>query len=71
VIRNSPGLEDLWQNHYQVQGGPENNVPEQFIANMSAKDCQGHWIKLSAESDGSFTVTNSRNGFTKKYSRRR
>ena len=26
-----------------------------------------HWIKVSAEQDGSFTVTNSRNGFSKKY----
>jgi competence protein ComEC len=26
-----------------------------------------HWIKLSARADGSFTVTNSRNGFSKTY----
>jgi competence protein ComEC len=26
-----------------------------------------YWIKVSAEQDGSFTVTNSRNGFSKKY----
>ena len=26
-----------------------------------------HWIKVSAEPDGSFTVTNSRNGFSKTY----
>jgi hypothetical protein len=26
-----------------------------------------NWIKLSAQQDGSFTVTNSRNGFTKMY----
>ena len=26
-----------------------------------------HWIKVSAEQDGSFTVINSRNGFSKKY----
>lgn len=26
-----------------------------------------HWIKLSAREDGSFTITNSRNGFTKTY----
>jgi competence protein ComEC len=27
-----------------------------------------HWIKLSAQSDGTFTVTNTRNGFSKTYS---
>jgi competence protein ComEC len=26
-----------------------------------------HWIKVSAQTDGSFTVTNSRNGFSKTY----
>jgi competence protein ComEC len=26
-----------------------------------------YWIKVAAEQDGSFTVTNSRNGFSKKY----
>jgi beta-lactamase superfamily II metal-dependent hydrolase len=29
-----------------------------------------HWIKLSAQPDGSFTVTNTRNGFEKRYSAR-
>jgi len=29
-----------------------------------------HWIKVSARPDGSFTVTNSRNGFTKVYQAR-
>jgi competence protein ComEC len=28
---------------------------------------QAYWIKVSAEQDGSFTVTNARNGFTKTY----
>jgi len=26
-----------------------------------------YWIKLSAQQDGSFTVTNARNGFSKTY----
>jgi beta-lactamase superfamily II metal-dependent hydrolase len=30
-------------------------------------DGQAYWIKVSAQSDGSFTVTNSRNGFSKTY----
>ena len=41
---------------------------EQFIANLGdGSNCAGHWIKVSARADGSFTVTNSRNGFTKIY----
>ena len=28
-----------------------------------------YWIELSAQSDGTFTVTNARNGFSKTYRR--
>jgi hypothetical protein len=34
-------------------------------------DGPAHWIKVAAQADGSFTVTNSRNGFSKRYDRRR
>jgi hypothetical protein len=70
VIRNSPGLEGFWQLHYQAEGGRENNAAEDYIANLSARNCQGHSIKLSAEADGRFTVTNERNGFTRTYTPR-
>ena len=36
-----------------------------------AHEGPAHWIKLSARSDGSFTVTNGRNGFSKEYAARR
>jgi beta-lactamase superfamily II metal-dependent hydrolase len=70
-VRKSSGLEDLWQIHYVGEAGPENNSAENFIANMSTVNDQSHYIKLSAQADGSFTVTNSRNGFTKRYSARK
>jgi len=68
-IRKSPGLEDLWQLHYSLPG-KDANVAEQFIANPEEK-CQGHAIRLVAAPDGSFTVTNERNNFTKQYRARR
>ena len=68
-IRKSPGLEDLWQLHYSLPG-KEANVAEQFIANPEEK-CQGFGIKLVAAANGSFTVTNERNNFTKQYKARR
>ena len=68
-IRKSPGLEDLWQLHYSLPG-KDANVPEQFIANPQ-EQCQGHAIKLVASPDGSFTVTNERNNFTKPYPAKR
>lgn len=69
TVRSSPGLLDLWQLHFAVAGGKDHNVGEQFIANPDpdpAND-QGNWIKVSAESNGSFTVTNGRNKVSKSY----
>jgi competence protein ComEC len=65
--RSSPGLEDIWQVHYVGEAGPENNAAEKFIANMSMVDDKAYSIKLSARADGSFTVVNNRNGYTKHY----
>ncbi len=66
AVHGSPNLEDFWQVHYSVAGAKENNTSEQLIANMDEK-AHGNWIKLSAESDGGFQVTNQRNGFSKTY----
>jgi len=69
--RRSPAMEDIWQIHYVGEAGKQGNPPEQFIANMSMVNDKGYYIKLSAEADGSFSVTNSRNGFTKRYAARK
>jgi beta-lactamase superfamily II metal-dependent hydrolase len=68
IVRSSPGLEDLWQLHYSLAGGSQHNSPEMYIANPELGGaCQGFWLKLTANADGSFTITNSRNGFAKVY----
>jgi hypothetical protein len=51
--------EDFWQIHRSAAGGAAHNSPEQFLANVNEVD-HGH-------SDGAFTMTNERNGFTKTY----
>ena len=69
VLHASPGLEDLWQLHVAQLSGPEHAIPGLFVAN-TVEDPQhspAHWIKISAESNGTFTVTNARNGFSKRY----
>jgi len=66
VIRQSPGLKDLWQLHFAAAGGMENNTDEKLIANLKGED-PGHHISVTAQSNGKFTVTNSRNGFSKSY----
>jgi competence protein ComEC len=66
ILRATPGLEDIWQVHYSALGAKETNPPDDFIANLEPPD-QGNLIKLSARRDGSFTITNSRSGFSKTY----
>ena len=39
-----------------------------MIANLEPTDqCQGHLLTVTVEPNGVFTVTNSRNGFSKTY----
>lgn len=66
TILTAPGIEDVWQLHYAQNAGKENNAPEPFIVNVD-QDEKVSWIKLSAQPDGAFTITNSRNGKTKSY----
>jgi competence protein ComEC len=66
TVHDSPGLEDLWQLHYSLLGDKEQNSPQQFLANVGRTD-EGHYIKVMAEPNATFTVVNSRNNFTKTY----
>jgi competence protein ComEC len=66
ILRGAPGLEDIWQIHFSLAGGQENNPAEDFIANPD-QNCEGKGIRILARPDGSFTVTNGRNGFQKTY----
>jgi competence protein ComEC len=65
IVKDSPGLEDLWQLHFAEAGGKDHNVADSFIANVDQGD--GNYIKLTAEGNGSFTVWNQRNKFEKVY----
>lgn len=69
IVKSSPGLQDFWQLHYSENVSKETNSPDQFIANVDSAltSHPAHYIKLSARTDGSFTMTNSRNGFSKQY----
>jgi hypothetical protein len=67
-VRKSPGLEDVWQTQFIRAGGEkEHNSPKDFIVNLGDKTAPAGFIKLSAQPDGFFTVTNSRNAFSKRY----
>ena len=66
TVESSPGLENYWQMHYLIAGGEKANVAPDYIANIEGSP-DGKWIKVSVERDGTFTVTNARNNFTKTY----
>lgn len=67
IVRDSPGLQDLLQLHSAADTDKKHNVPEEFIANPEGAPDQGNYIKVLAFSDGSFTVENSKNHWTKDY----
>jgi competence protein ComEC len=91
ILRQSPGLEDIWTLHWSHAGGIEHNSAGVFIANVddmatvasvlvpttppaaggrgNAAHTPAHWIRISAQESGTFTVSNSRNGFARTYTR--
>lgn len=70
TVKSSPGLEDYWQLHYYTAGTEKTNTAPDFIANTQDSP-DGKWIKISAQQNGTFTITNTRNNFTKTYKPRK
>lgn len=66
TIEASPKLEDLWQLHFALAGEKETNVSDTLIPNLE-EHCAGLYLKVTADSNGSFTVFNPRNKFSKTY----
>jgi beta-lactamase superfamily II metal-dependent hydrolase len=66
TAHESPGLLDLYMLHTAEDSDAAHNSPVAFIANPKG-DSDGHYFKVFANGDGSFSVTNSRTGKTKEY----
>ena len=89
---SSPGLEDVWMEHFSLLSGQEFTVPGVFIANQidqpdttmptaawtpppqgqqappaPVHNGKAYFIKVTVQPDGTFTVTNTRNNFSKTY----
>jgi competence protein ComEC len=67
ILRATARLEDIWQMHYSAAGANDTNPPPDFIANPEQPTDEFAMIKLVVQSDGTYAVTNTRNGFTKTY----
>jgi competence protein ComEC len=66
TLHDTPGLQDIWQLHYAIAAGKDHNSADPFLANID-EQCEGKWLRLTAEKDGSFTMFNSRNKYEKTY----
>jgi competence protein ComEC len=67
-IMKIPGLETLWQLHTNLVTDATHNTREELIANPEASDqCRGNAITAVVDSNGQFTVTNTRNGHSQSY----
>jgi beta-lactamase superfamily II metal-dependent hydrolase len=66
-IANTPGIEGIWQVHRSLLD-PDHNTADDMIANLEdTAECLGHWIRATVRSDGTFTITNSRNQVSRIY----
>ncbi len=65
TIQASPGLKAAYQLHWSVPAAAD-NPPDEFLANLQDSP-DGKWIKVSAQENGTFTVTNGRTGETRTY----
>ena len=63
-------LEDVWQLH-RSNAAAAANFADAFVVNLTAEPDAGAWLKLTAERDGSFSITNGRTHATKTYAPRR
>ena len=65
-----PGIEGIWQGHLALTA-EGHNTADDMIANFGeSEDCEGHWLKASVQADGTFTMTNGRNGYSRTYAPR-
>jgi competence protein ComEC len=64
ALHRVQGLADVWQLH-RSEGAGAQNFADDRIANLD--ELTAHWVKLGANDDGSFRVTNGRTGVDKSY----
>ena len=66
-VAEMPGVEGIWQGHLALTA-EGHNTADDMIANFGeSEECEGHWLKASVQADGTFTMTNGRNGYSRTY----
>ena len=69
VVRDTPGIQDIWQVHRALAAGTSGNTDPRLIGNLTEQeDCLGHWLKATVQPDGrTWTMTNGRTGYSRNY----
>ena len=72
TLTQTKSIKQIFQMHKNLRpDGATNNVADKFIANHK-EDCQGHYVKLSVEPQGtSYTVEIPATGFTQTFATRK
>lgn len=70
AVKAVPSIEGRWQTQKSVLQDGAHNVADEYIASLAPQTAPA-WIKVVARKDGSFTVSNSRNGLSRQYGPRR
>jgi len=67
TLRGTPGFQDIYEIHRNLQRGNPTNAPDEFIANLTVTN-DGNYIKLSVAPDGkSYTMSIPANGHSRTY----
>src|SRR6266540_1821549 len=66
VLRASPGLRDVWSLHRVLVNDANHNADEALTANVSEPDL-AYGIKAVVQLNGTYTLTNMRNGISRTY----
>jgi competence protein ComEC len=64
LLHTDAAMSDVWQLH-RATNPQVHNFPDDRIANLD--ESAGHWLKIVAADDGSFSVANQRTGNEKSY----
>ena len=67
AVSHSPRLKRLWQLHLAERSDAGHNVPQAYIANLSATDDKHASIEATVSQQGEITVTNERTGVSESY----
>jgi len=68
-LAKTAGVVDVWQSHLSLTDSvPAHNTARDMIANLEEGPSeQGNFIHASVRADGTYTIVNGRNGFSKTY----